>query len=160
HWDRLESRLDENIREVLDYLARFDVRATFFVSGWTAERHPRTIERIAGAGHEIASAGYEPRRPRDIAPDAFRDDLRRGREILEAVGGRPVVGYRSPHWTRADELWTLDVLAEEGYLYDSSINPVLRHFAHDPRRFEVHRHRHAARDLSIWEFPVSTVDLF
>jgi len=159
HWDRIESRLKANIDDILLFLDRFHVRATFFVLGWTAERQPELIRSISSAGHEIASRGYWPRGAKGMVPEEFRSDLRRTAEVLRAAGAKNILGFRSPQWIRAEEAWILDVLAEEGYSYDSSINPVLRRFARDPRRFRIHRHRHFASDLTIWEFPISTASL-
>lgn len=158
HWDRFESRLEQNINDVLQLLARHDIHGTFFVLGWIGERQPELVAKIVAAGHEIATRGFWPRQLRGISPQELREELRRSKEALEAAGANRIVGYRSPRrWITERDLWVLDVLAEEGYLYDSSINPILRRFSHDPRRFEVHQHHHATKDLSIWEFPISTV---
>lgn len=157
HWDRLESRLEHNIGQVLELLDGHGVRATFFISGWVAERSPGLVKAIAGKGHEIGSAGYWPNGPRSKSPQDFRDDLKRARQVLEWAGAHHIIGYRSPrNWLQKKDLWMLDVLAEEGYAYDSSINPVLRRFAGNPERFQVHRHEPEGGGPGIWEFPIST----
>ncbi|MCU0223447.1 MAG: DUF3473 domain-containing protein [Acidobacteria bacterium] len=94
-----------------------------------------------------------------MVPAEFRDDLSRTRAALEALGTNPIVGFRAGRWLRAEDLWILDILAEEGFVYDSSINPVLRRLAGDQRRYELHRHRHSAGDLALWEFPISTASV-
>lgn len=161
HWDRLESRLEGNIQEVLDLLDNYNIKATFFVLGWVAERQPEIVARIAARGHEIASSAYWPRGLRGMVREEFREDLLRSKEVIEAAGSNRIVGYRAPrNWLHEDNLWILDVLAEEGYAYDSSINPILRRFSRDPRRFKVHKHRHSASDLTIWEFPISSISIF
>jgi polysaccharide deacetylase family protein (PEP-CTERM system associated) len=160
HWDRLESRLEHNIEQVLVLLETYGVRATFFVSGWVAERSPTLVKNIVAKGHEIGSAGYWPNGVRSKLPQDFRDDLRRARQVLEWAGAHHVIGYRSPrNWLTERELWTLDVLADEGYVYDSSINPVLRRFAGHPEKMEVHRHRTKDGGPGIWEFPISTASI-
>lgn len=157
HWDRLESRLEHNIGQVLELLEGHSVRATFFISGWVAERSPGLVKAIAGKGHEIGSSGYWPNGLRSKLPQDFKDDLRRARQVLEWAGAHHVIGYRSPrNWLQEKDLWMLDVLAEEGYEYDSSINPVLRRFAGKPERFQVHRHEPESGGPGIWEFPIST----
>lgn len=155
HWERFESRLAQNLETVLETLGRFDQRATFFVLGWTAERNPELIEKIVEAGHEVASRGYWPRGVKGMMPEEFVEDLERTRRALEAAGGQRVVGFRSPRWFRRDDLWALDVLAEQGYAYDSSINPVLRWFAGMPEFHALREHRLAA-GKRLWEVPVST----
>jgi polysaccharide deacetylase family protein (PEP-CTERM system associated) len=124
-WDTLESRVDANTRRLLDIFDEFHVRSTFFVLGWVGERHPALVETIALRGHEIASHGYAHRLIYDQTPDGFRDDVRRAKRILEDASGRRVVGYRAPSYSITPRsLWALDVLAEEGYEYDSSIFPI------------------------------------
>jgi polysaccharide deacetylase family protein (PEP-CTERM system associated) len=164
HWTRIESRLDTSLRQVLDLLAEHGVTATFFVLGWIAERQPEIVRLIRDRGHEIASRGYWPRggvKGELPHPQELREELQRAREALEAAGSNRIVGYRHPRWImRPEELWVIDVLVEEGYLYDSSVNPILRRFARDPRWFEAHQHRHSVSNQSMWVLPVSTVSLF
>ncbi len=161
HWGRFESRLEENIDKVLDLLAKYDTKATFFVFGWIAERQPQIIRKIVAQGHEIASSGYWPKTLQNIHPEELRMDLRRSKEALEAAGSNRIVGFRDArNWLAPKDLWILDLLAEEGYLYDSSVNPILRRYRQDPRRYELHRHRHSSvGNLSIWEFPISTAQM-
>jgi polysaccharide deacetylase family protein (PEP-CTERM system associated) len=163
HWTRIESRLEKSLKEVLDLLAGHQVTATFFVLGWIAERQPEVVRMIRDAGHEIASRGYWPRggvKGMLPHPQELREELQRAKEALEAAGSNRILGYRHPRWImRREELWVLDILLEEGYLYDSSVNPILRRFARDPRMFEAHQHRHSASNRSIAVLPVSTVSL-
>lgn len=157
HWSRFEPRLEKSLEEILDLLANHGARATFFVLGWVAERQPHLVRRIVASGNEVASSGYSPRGPRNMLAMEFRHDLQLARRILEDAGSGPVLGYRCPrNWFRKQDLWALDVLAGEGYLYDSSVNPVLRRFASEPRRFEVHDHGTPGGGPAIREFPIST----
>ena len=124
-WDGLESRVCANTDRLLEILDERDVRATFFVLGWVAERFPDLVRRIAWAGHEIASHGYAHRLVYDQTPTAFRDDVRRAKALLEATAGVPVLGFRAPSYSITPRsLWALDVLIEEGYTYDTSIFPI------------------------------------
>ena len=161
HWGRFESRLEENTDKVLELLGKYQAKGTFFVFGWIAERQPQIIQKIMAEGHEIASSGYWPKGLTHIYPEELRMDLRRSKEALEAAGSNLIVGFREArNWLKPKDLWVLDLLAEEGYLYDSSINPVLGSYANDPRRYEVHRHRHSsAGNLSIREYPISTAKI-
>jgi polysaccharide deacetylase family protein (PEP-CTERM system associated) len=124
-WEALESRVERNTDRLLEMLAEFDVRATFFVLGWVAERHPDLVRRIVSGGHEIASHGYGHRLVYDQTPQAFRDDVRRAKGLLEQVSGVQVNGYRAPSYSIVPRsLWALDVLIEEGHTYDASIFPI------------------------------------
>ena len=158
HWSRIESRLETSIRQTIDLLGEHQVRATFFVLGWTAERQPEIVRMIRAAGHEVASRGYG--KGKILGPQALRDDLQRTREALEAAGSNRIYGYRHWRWiTRPEELWVLDVVAEDGYAYDSSVNPILRRFSHDPRWLEAHSRVMSHAQRPIWEFPVSTTNV-
>jgi polysaccharide deacetylase family protein (PEP-CTERM system associated) len=159
HWERLESRLERNVEDVLELFSRFAVKATFFVHGCSAERHPELVSRIVGAGHEVASRGYWPRGVSGLDREEFRSDLRRTRKVLEDAGANEIVGFRSARWLRPRELWILDVLAEEGYRYDSSVNPVLRRFRDAPEFYAIHRRPAESPAAGIWEFPVSTTGI-
>jgi polysaccharide deacetylase family protein (PEP-CTERM system associated) len=155
-WSRFERRLEIGTERTLALLAEREIRATFFVLGWVADTVPELVRRVAEAGHEIASKGYYPRSIQAMAPQEFRDDLARAREALERASGQDVIGYRVAERSfERDDLWALDVLAEAGYLYDSSIKPILRAYAGEPWRRFAHQHRSAGR--SIWEFPPSAV---
>ncbi|MGH2396578.1 MAG: polysaccharide deacetylase family protein, partial [bacterium] len=121
NWGRYESRVESNTRRILDILAGSNVKATFFVLGWIAERHPGLVKAIQGAGHEIASHGYRHRLLYNMSREEFREDTQRSNEILEDLSGVPVVGYRAASCSIIQEtLWCLNVLQELGFQYDSS----------------------------------------
>jgi polysaccharide deacetylase family protein (PEP-CTERM system associated) len=120
-----DSRLRVGLDRLLLLLDRHDVRATFFVLGAVAERHPRVVAELAAAGHEIGCHGHSHRFVYRQSPAEFRDDLRRARDVVADAAGRPPTGYRAPYFSiRKDSLWAFEVLAEEGFVYDSSVFPV------------------------------------
>ncbi|OHD00278.1 MAG: polysaccharide deacetylase [Sphingomonadales bacterium GWF1_63_6] len=124
-WDGLTHRVERNTDAVLDLFAQADVKATFFTLGWVAERYPALMRRIADAGHEVASHGYDHERVFTFTPEAFRADLRKARAILQDTSGQAVTGYRAPSFsidTRTP--WAHPILAEEGYRYSSSVAPI------------------------------------
>lgn len=123
-WSRFESRLDRNVDAVLELLGSFTIKGTFFTLGWIADQHPAIIRRIAAEGHEIADAGYSVRSISEMTPEQFRDDLRRSRRALENAGSNKIIGFRNAYkWLDRNQFWALDVLREEGYLYDASHKP-------------------------------------
>jgi polysaccharide deacetylase family protein (PEP-CTERM system associated) len=124
-WESLPSRVSANTERLLRLLAEHDVRATFFILGWVAERQPALVSLIADLGHEIASHGYGHELVYDQSPRAFREDVRRAKDLLEQRTGQRVEGYRAPSYSiTTRSLWALDVLIEEGYRYDASIFPI------------------------------------
>jgi polysaccharide deacetylase family protein (PEP-CTERM system associated) len=154
-WDDYESRVVASTRRILELMDAHEVRGTFFVLGWVAERYPGLVRDIHARGHEIGSHSYWHRLVYDLAPDEFRDDLRRSREAIEKITGDPVTAYRAPSFSVTKKsLWALDILREEGFLVDSSISPV-RHDRYGipsaPRRL----HEIATPSGSLWEFPAS-----
>ncbi len=118
-------RVRPNIERILRLLAEYEVRATFFLLGSVAEEDPSLVPLIAAGGHEIASHGYSHRPARPLGPEAFRDEIRRTGEILERQGGRKPVGFRAPQWSLDENCSrAFEILWEEGYRYDSSLNPL------------------------------------
>src|SRR5258706_5819117 len=160
HWDRLEPRLETSLDAVLDLFSKYEAKATFFVFGCIADRQPEIVDKIMRRGHEIASRGYWPRSLSGLDRIEFIEDLARAKEALEAAGSNRIVGYRSPAWISKEHLWMLDVLIEQGYLYDSSINPILFRFVKDPYRWQLHQHWHPSKTAALWEVPISTVGAF
>ena len=153
-WDRFENRFEINTLKTLELLKEFDLKATFFVLGWIAKRRPELIAEVASQGHEIANYGFYHRDVRQMTREEFREDSRRSRDALEEATGRCVIGYRIPQGLNAhSDPWMLDVLAEEGYVYDSSVVPRGRAEKWERQRF-VHRYG----DREIWEFPHATVN--
>ena len=157
-WDELPSRVALGVRSLLDLLAEHDARATFFILSWVAERQRALVREIAKAGHEIASHGTDHRRVTELTPEQFRESVRTSKRVLEDATRQPVVGYRAPSFSiTRDCEWALDVLAEEGYRYDSSLFPVKR------RGYGFHggeRDPHVLRRASgaLREIPPATVE--
>jgi polysaccharide deacetylase family protein (PEP-CTERM system associated) len=125
NWHRLPSRIEPTTLSLLDLLDRTGVKAMFFAVGWIAERHPRLIEQVREAGHDIGSHGYSHQRAYDLGPEAFRSDLRASMAALAAAGVPQVTTFRAPEWSVNNRsLWALRVLAEEGFTIDASMAPL------------------------------------
>jgi polysaccharide deacetylase family protein (PEP-CTERM system associated) len=159
-WDAQPSRVADSARRLLQLFDETGSRATFFVLGWVAERQPALVREIAARGHEIACHGYGHEIIYEIGPERFREDLKRAREATEAAAGVRVKGYRAPSFSITERsLWALEILAEEGFDYDSSIFPIRHYrygipgFARDPVRIDLGQGR------SIREFPLTTLQL-
>jgi len=116
HWDHLPCRVERNIDRILALFDAQEVKATFFVLGWMAERYPQMVRRLTDEGHEVASHGYEHVRVVNQTPEVFRADIRRARALLEDTTGTPVRGYRAASYSIGrDNLWALDELLEAGH---------------------------------------------
>lgn len=155
-WDSWPSRAKSSIDRLLDLLARHEVKATCFVLGWFADRHPGLVRALASDGHEIASHGWSHRSLASLSLDAFRTEVRESKALLEQLTGQPVVGYRAPNFSIVPGTeWAFDVLLDEGYLYDSSL------FIHRRRRSSGYpsarpnAHEILRKNGSILEVPIS-----
>ena len=142
------------VPRILELLARYDIRATFFTPGHTAESFPEMMAAIVHTGHEVGHHGYGHEDPGTQTPVEERASLERGLATLEKVTGQRPWGYRSPSWDYSDV--TLSLLVEYGFVYDSSL------FAGDfypyrPRLGDVVSKDQPLRQgelAPIWEFPV------
>lgn len=155
HWDSYDSRVERNTSKILDLLAARNIRATFFVLGWVAERYPRLVKTIASAGHEIASHGYGHQLVTTQNPSTFRQDIRKAKAILEDLLSQKVWGYRAPSFSITNQtIWALQILVEEGHLYDSSIVPAIHdRYGIPTANPYVHQIKNEAG--IIWEIPPS-----
>jgi polysaccharide deacetylase family protein (PEP-CTERM system associated) len=126
-WSALPSRVVRNTELILELLGRRGATGTFFMLGWVAERHPQLVRRVQEAGHEAASHGYSHRRVGEFTVEEFRHDVRLAKQIIENAGSKPVLGYRAPNFSIAPGMeWALEILVEEGHVYDSSLFPIHR----------------------------------
>lgn len=148
---------------ILEQLARHGVRSTFFVLGEVIRDHPDLVRRMIAEGHEIGCHGMHHRPLWASGREEFRDELRQFRAIVrEHLGDVPVTGFRAPTFSiDRRTAWALEVLAEEGFDYDSSIFPAkVRMYGvpdapvgiYRPARADLARHDPQGR---LVEFPVA-----
>jgi polysaccharide deacetylase family protein (PEP-CTERM system associated) len=117
-------RASVGVSRLLELLAAAGTRATFFILGSVAERQPEVVRMIRAAGHEVGSHGHTHRPVHGRTPDEFRADVRQGREALQDLSGTAIDAYRAPDFSVIPTCrWALDVLIEEGFVFDSSIDP-------------------------------------
>lgn len=160
HWDRYACRVEANTHKLLDMFDRAGVKATFFVLGWVAERYPVLAREIGARGHEVACHGYSHELVYRQTPAVFREESGRAKAVLEDAVQKPVNGYRAASYSiTSRSTWALDVLAELGFQYDSSIFPVHhdRYGMPDARR-DPHALKTPAGH-SLVEFPLSTFQI-
>jgi polysaccharide deacetylase family protein (PEP-CTERM system associated) len=157
-WEQHRSRLVANTERILQLLAIHHVRATFFILGWVADRHPQLVRAIAAGGHEIGTHGYWHRLVYEQTPTEFAEDLDRSlTAIKRACSHVRLLGYRAPAFSITKQsLWALDILREQNLRYDSSIFPLAYHDRYGIRDAQRFAHQH---QNGLWEFPVSTLRL-
>ena len=157
-WDSYECRVEKNTDLILGLLDNENIKGTFFILGWIAKRYPQVVHNITAQGHEVASHGMSHQLIYKQHQDTFRKETRNAKALLEDLCQKEVIGYRAATYSITNEsLWALDILAEEGFRYDSSIFPMrhdkygisdacpVPHILKTPSGYE------------ITEFPISTV---
>ena len=159
HWSSFQSRIHTNVAQILELLAQHSTKATFFALGWLAEQHPSVIRVLSAAGHEIACLGYGHELVAAQTPQSFRQDIHRAKRILEDITGHQVIGFRAPSLSiTAHTPWALPIVAEEGFLYDSSVLPIVHDLAGVPSASRW-IHRLSWGERSLWEIPPSTLNI-
>lgn len=159
-WANLPCRVEANTHRLLDMMDEKNIRATYFVLGWVAERYPALVREIAARGHEVACHGYSHKLIFNQSQEEFRQETARAKALLEDQVGSPMLGYRAASYsiTRAS-LWALDVLVEQGFKYDSSIFPVRHDRYGIPDADPLPHVARAPSGGSIVEFPLSSLPL-
>ena len=159
-WPQLPSIVVEYTRWIVQTLADADVKATFFMLGWIAERYPELVREIAAAGHEIGTHSYWHRKVYDLEPDDFRADIERSLEVIQSAAGCRVAGFRAPSFSiRPGSEWALDVLADLGLRYDASLFPAPRGHGGYPCPQPPHVFEGAPSGRRFQVFPVSVMRL-
>ncbi len=157
-WHACPTRIQYTVPRLLDLLADYRARATFFTLGWIARQFPSLIQRISDEGHELATHGDEHRLVTSQSPDEFREQLLRSRDSIEQAGGQQVLGHRAPTYSlRKTTDWAIQILLECGFEFDSSVFPFGSR--RDPdlcdSRFPCHLMDHGAGMLT--EYPLTTL---
>ncbi len=128
-WEKMPSRVEENTRRLYDLFERYGVHGTFFFLGWVAEKFPHLVQEAVARGHELACHSHYHRAVFRLTPAEFHEDTRRAKQAIEDAGGAPVLGYRAPSFSMVPGTeWALEILAELGFTYDSSVNPIRHDF--------------------------------
>ena len=158
-WGNFEPRVMFNTLRLLEMLASRNVKATFFVLGYEAERHPDLVRAIVAAGHEIGSHGYAHQLAYKQSETDFRRDVARSRKLLQDLSGREVLAYRAPSFSLCRKTpWAHRILVEEGYRYDSSVFPI-RHDLYGDSDAPIEIHTIETESGSLIEFPPAVVRL-
>ena len=159
-WQNFELRVEQNTNKILSLLSEKQIKATFFVLGWVAERSPQVVKSIISEGHELASHGYSHQLIYRQTPDEFRQETLRSKQLLEDISGQAIEGYRAASYSiTKDSLWALDILAEAGFRYDSSIFPVRHDKYGIPGAEELPHRITSPKGHELTEFPITALKL-
>jgi polysaccharide deacetylase family protein (PEP-CTERM system associated) len=153
NWEEAGPALARQTDALLGLFGELNARATFFVLGMAARAHPQLVAAVAESGHEIGCHGDAHLPVHTQTPQEFAADLRTAKATIEELTGRTPVGYRAPAFSiTRDAEWAFDVLAQEGFAYDSSQHdsPAIR-----DRSVPATRAPHRLETSGLWEFPIA-----
>ncbi len=159
-WANHSSLVERYTEWIVQTVTEAQTKATFFILGWIAEHHPAMVRMIADNGHELATHSFWHRKVYELSPDEFRDDMRRSIDLIEAAGGKKVLGFRAPSFsiTPGTE-WAIDVLHDVGLKYDASLFPAARGHGGYPCPMEPHEFTAAPSGRPMPELPMSVMKI-
>jgi polysaccharide deacetylase family protein (PEP-CTERM system associated) len=156
-WSSMPSRVQASTEILLELFARKKVTATLFFLGWVAEKFPSLVLQAVQQGHEVACHSYWHRAIFRLSPEEFREDTIRARDAIEAAGNVRILGYRAPSFSLTPGTeWAVEILAQLGFQYDSSVNPVPHDFYDNAK---APRAPHTLVNGALLEIPIATVRL-
>lgn len=159
-WDDFPLRVENNTLRIMDLFDEHNIKGTFFVLGWVADRCPQLVKAIVERGHELGSHGYSHQLIYNQTIETFREETERSKKLLEDISGQSVAGYRAASYSiTKDSLWALDIIAETGFTYDSSIFPVKHDRYGIPDAIEVPHRLTTPKGYSLTEFPITALKL-
>ena len=159
-WGVQENRLVQNFERMLDLFRKYDIKATCFWLGYFAEKYPDLVKRCSEEGYEIASHGYAHVLAFKVGREKFREDIRKGKEIIENIVQKPVLGFRAAGFSTTDDTtWTFEEIRAAGYLYDSSVFPAARGHGGLPAS-QLGPYKIQTEFGDLLEIPQSMIDLF
>jgi polysaccharide deacetylase family protein (PEP-CTERM system associated) len=151
------SRVEHSMTRLAALMRAHNARATLFFLGEVAAAHPALLRELAADQHEIACHGDRHDNVSSLTPKEFRADIRRAKAQIEDVIAQPVIGYRAPNFSIGPtQSWAYEILAEEGFQYDSSLHPIHhdRYGRPDAPRFPYEVWTDGRSSLT--EFPIGT----
>jgi polysaccharide deacetylase family protein (PEP-CTERM system associated) len=159
-WPDLDSIVERYTEWIVQTVTEADVKATFFILGWIAERYPGLVKLIADNGHELGTHSFWHRKVYELTPESFHQDMRQSIDAIEAAGGRRVLGFRAPSFsiTPGTE-WAFDVLHDLGLKYDASLFPARRGHGGYPCPMGAHSFTGAPSGRPMPELPMSVMRL-
>ena len=126
-WDNYEVRIHKGMDKIFQILSDNDVKATFFVLGYIARKHPEIIKKIHDLGFEVAAHSDMHKVAYTQNKEEYKQDLSQCMKSIEDITGEKVVSYRAPGFSiKKHNVWAFEVLSELGIEYDASIFPAPR----------------------------------
>jgi len=125
-WQSYPSYLDVAVPSILDFLAKFGLKISFFIIGQDAAlaKNRDAISAIAAAGHEIGNHSFRHEPWLHLYSDAeLERELGEAEDAIRSVTGVHTRGFRGPGFSVTAS--TLETLLRRGYEYDATVFPNL-----------------------------------
>ena len=102
-----------NTEEILNILDRYDVKTTFFLVGFWAEKHPDLVRELVRRGHEIGNHSATHPHMASLTRAQIGEELERCSDLVESITGTPTTLFRPPYGEYNDDV--VRVSREMGY---------------------------------------------
>jgi len=102
-----------NTEEILNILDQYDVKTTFFLVGFWAEKHPDLVAELVARGHEIGNHSATHPHMNSLSEGQIREELRRCSDLVKSITGTPTTLFRPPYGEYNDSV--VRVSRAEGY---------------------------------------------
>lgn len=159
-WISYEVRIHSNMDRIFSFLKEYDLKATFFVVGWIAEKYPEVIKKIDALGFEIGSHTHMHQLMYEQSKDEVEEDITRSISTLENLTGKKVNSFRAPGFSITREnKWVFEVLYENGITQDCSVFPAGRAHGGLPTYGEAVPSRLRYNGIELKEYPVNTTSV-
>ena len=121
-WKNFESRIHRNMDIIHEILENYNLKATFFILSWMAEKYPDVVKKISDLGYEIGSHTHSHQLVYEQTKDEFHKDVDKSIKIIEDLCGKKVKSFRAPGFSITNKnLWAFEILKQLGIEFDSSI---------------------------------------
>ena len=160
-WGGFEVRIHENMDRILSFLDTNNLKATFFIVGWIAEKYPEIVKKIDDLGFEVGSHTHMHQLMYNQSQFEVADDLKRSIQTLEDITGKKITSFRAPGFSITEKnKWAFEILYENGIRKDSSIFPAGRSHGGFPSYQKKVPSRLRFNGVELKEFPINTASLF
>ncbi len=161
HWENYEQRIHVNTDRILNFLQLNNLKATFFVVGWIAEKYPSVVKKIDSLGYEIGSHTHMHQLMYEQSEKEVDNDLKKSIDILESITGKKVRCFRAPGFSITEKnKWVFKLLVKNGITHDCSIFPAGRAHGGLPSYSKAVPSILKYEDISLKEFPINTISFF
>lgn len=159
-WCNYEIRIQKNTDRILDFLLKNNLKATFFIVGWIAEKYPDVVKKINHLGFEIGSHTHMHQLMYEQSKDDVSKDLKESIQTLESITGKKITSFRAPGFSITENnRWAFEVLYENGITHDSSIFPANRTHGGFPSYGQAFPSLLRFNGVEIKEFPINSTSI-